>query len=91
TQMKTIFLMAAWLAVSLMKHEVVGQTYNSTVDIMKDLIENGNYHTEVRPLKDQSKVMRVSVDIELVSIVGIDDVAQSFTINGFVIFNWLDE
>ncbi|XP_055894100.1 acetylcholine receptor subunit alpha-like isoform X2 [Biomphalaria glabrata] len=91
TQMKTIYLMAAWLAVSLMKHEVEGQSYNSTVDIMKDLIENGNYHTEVRPLKDQSKVMRVFVDVELVSIVGIDDVAQSFTINGFVIFNWLDE
>ncbi|KAH9488470.1 Acetylcholine receptor subunit alpha [Bulinus truncatus] len=70
---------------------VLSQSYNSTVAIMKDLVENGDYHPAVRPLKNQSRIMPVYVDFELVSIVGIDDVAQSFTANGFLLFGWIDE
>ncbi|KAI8798793.1 acetylcholine receptor subunit alpha [Biomphalaria glabrata] len=76
---------------SLLVGVLVAQTYNSTVAIMKELVENGEYHTEVRPLKDQAQVMRVTAEFEIVSIVRIDDVTQSFTANGFLLLNWTDE
>ncbi|XP_055894104.1 neuronal acetylcholine receptor subunit alpha-6-like [Biomphalaria glabrata] len=65
--------------------------YKSNVAIMKEVVEHEDYRTDVRPLKDQEKAIQVSVDFELVSIVGIDDVAQSFIVNGFVFFLWNDE
>ncbi|XP_013066091.2 acetylcholine receptor subunit alpha-like [Biomphalaria glabrata] len=89
--MKEKCLALAALVVCLITRDVISQTYSSTVAIMKDIVENGDYHTEVRPLKDQSQVMKVYVNFEMVSIVGLDDVTQSFTANGFLIFNWLDE
>uniref|UniRef100_A0A2C9KLB4 Neurotransmitter-gated ion-channel ligand-binding domain-containing protein n=1 Tax=Biomphalaria glabrata TaxID=6526 RepID=A0A2C9KLB4_BIOGL len=69
----------------------LGQSYSDTVNIMVDIVENKDYHTEVRPLKDQLQVIDVDVDFELVSIVNIDDVAQSFNVNGFLLFTWQDE
>lgn len=78
-----------WLC--LLGRNTLGQSYSDTVNIMVDIVENKDYHTEVRPLKDQLQVIDVDVDFELVSIVNIDDVAQSFNVNGFLLFTWQDE
>uniref|UniRef100_A0A2C9LNN1 Neurotransmitter-gated ion-channel ligand-binding domain-containing protein n=1 Tax=Biomphalaria glabrata TaxID=6526 RepID=A0A2C9LNN1_BIOGL len=89
--MKEKCLALAALVVCLITPDVISQTYSSTVAIMKDIVENGDYHTEVRPLKDQSQIMKVYVNFEMVSIVGLDDVTQSFTANGFLLLVWQDE
>ncbi|CAL1535034.1 unnamed protein product, partial [Lymnaea stagnalis] len=49
------------------------------------------YNTDIRPVLDQSKMMEVRVTFSLVSIVEINDVEQSFLINGFLSFTWTDE
>ncbi|XP_059172656.1 neuronal acetylcholine receptor subunit beta-3-like [Physella acuta] len=67
------------------------QTYNNVTAIFNDKIINSGYNPDVRPLVDQSKVIIVEVGFELVSIVEINEVAQSFTCNGFVMFAWKDE
>ncbi|CAL1535031.1 unnamed protein product [Lymnaea stagnalis] len=70
---------------------IQGQSYSQTDSIFKDKLDPLTYNTEVRPLVDQSKVIAVHVSFEVVSIVDIDDVAQSFTVNGFLGFSWNDE
>ncbi|KAK6976635.1 acetylcholine receptor subunit alpha, partial [Biomphalaria glabrata] len=90
TEMYTV-CSAAFVSAWLVSQTVSSQTYNSTMAIFEDIVRNGVYNTDVRPLKDQSKIMNVTANFQLVSIVGIDDVAQSFTINGFVLFTWKDE
>ncbi|KAH9488472.1 hypothetical protein Btru_062740 [Bulinus truncatus] len=68
-----------------------GQTYNETKDLFNFLINYQNYHTEVRPVLDQDKVIFVDFFFQLLSIVEVNDVAQSFVTNGFLSFNWQDE
>ncbi|KAH9488927.1 hypothetical protein Btru_058754 [Bulinus truncatus] len=67
------------------------QTYEETLMLFRDKINPEKYRTEVRPLRNQSKILDVVVIFSLLSIVGIDDIAQSFTCNGFFAFAWKDE
>uniref|UniRef100_A0A2C9L094 Neurotransmitter-gated ion-channel ligand-binding domain-containing protein n=1 Tax=Biomphalaria glabrata TaxID=6526 RepID=A0A2C9L094_BIOGL len=59
--------------------------------IFKDKLGSDNYHTEVRPIKNQNNVLRVYVEFQIVAIVKVDELSQSFTSNGFVYFIWTDE
>ncbi|CAL1535032.1 unnamed protein product [Lymnaea stagnalis] len=68
-----------------------GQSYSQTNLIFKDKLDSATYNTEVRPLVDQSKILYVPVSFEIVSIVEINDVTQSFVANGFLGFYWYDE
>ncbi|KAK0062251.1 acetylcholine receptor subunit delta-like isoform X1 [Biomphalaria pfeifferi] len=68
-----------------------GQTYDDTSNLFNDLLVSSSYNTEVRPLLNQSKTMMVDVGFQLISIVEVNDVAQSFICNGFIFFSWTDE
>ncbi|KAH9487851.1 hypothetical protein Btru_067807 [Bulinus truncatus] len=59
--------------------------------VLDQLLVKTNYDTQIRPLVDQSKAMEVSIGFELVSIVEINDVTQSLTVNGFMFLQWIDE
>ncbi|XP_059159006.1 acetylcholine receptor subunit beta-like 1 [Physella acuta] len=72
-------------------HVVTAQTYTNVTSIYNDKIINSGYNPEVRPLVDQSKTIVVDVWFEVISIVEVNDVAQSFTCNGFLLFGWKDE
>ncbi|CAL1535035.1 unnamed protein product [Lymnaea stagnalis] len=67
------------------------QSYSQTHSIFKDKLASSTYHTEIRPLLNQSKVIGVVAHFELLSIVEINDVAQSFTVIGFLVTGWKDE
>ncbi|XP_059159007.1 acetylcholine receptor subunit beta-like 1 [Physella acuta] len=72
-------------------HVVTPQTYTNVTSIFNDKINNSGYNPQVRPLVNQSQTIFVDVWFELVSIVEVNDVAQSFTCNGFLLFGWMDE
>ncbi|KAH9488473.1 Acetylcholine receptor subunit beta-like 1 [Bulinus truncatus] len=66
-------------------------SYLDTMSLFNDKINSSNYDPRIRPIIDQSHVIYVGVGFELVSIVDIDDVTQSFTANGFFLLKWFDE
>ncbi|CAL1535026.1 unnamed protein product [Lymnaea stagnalis] len=70
---------------------VQGQTYANTRAIFRDVLENSDYHTEIRPLLNQSNVMSVNVGFNILSITEVNDVTQSFICNAFLGLNWRDE
>ncbi|KAH9488926.1 Acetylcholine receptor subunit alpha [Bulinus truncatus] len=71
--------------------QIHGSSYESTMNIFKDRLGSDNYHTEVRPLVDQTKTLWVGVGFQIVAIVKVDEIAQSFISNGFAFFTWRDE
>ncbi|KAK0064710.1 neuronal acetylcholine receptor subunit alpha-6, partial [Biomphalaria pfeifferi] len=82
-----LYLLLNTVTVSL----IYGTTYENTMAIFKDKLGSDNYHTEVRPIKNQNNVLRVYVEFQIVAIVKVDEISQSFTSNGFVYFIWTDE
>ncbi|BFZ04193.1 hypothetical protein BsWGS_07232 [Bradybaena similaris] len=70
---------------------VLAQTYAETVALFNDMLNNGTYSVDVRPLRNQSQVLQVNVSFTLLTIVDVDDVSQSFNCNGFIAFVWRDE
>ncbi|KAK0062253.1 acetylcholine receptor subunit alpha [Biomphalaria pfeifferi] len=83
--------LAAMLGVTNWSSRCYGQTYNQTKCLYENLINDQAYHTEIRPLIDQDMVMDVGVSFNLISIVEVNDVSQSFSTNGFLTLSWLDE
>ncbi|XP_059158985.1 acetylcholine receptor subunit alpha-like [Physella acuta] len=69
----------------------LGQEYSATLDLFNEKLSSSNYNPKVRPILKQSAVLEVQVGFELVSIVEVDDIQQSFTCNGFLAFYWRDE
>ncbi|XP_059159005.1 neuronal acetylcholine receptor subunit alpha-3-like [Physella acuta] len=67
------------------------QAHDKTVAIFNDKVSSPKYHTEVRPVLDQSKAIDVNIRFELASIVELNDITQSFICNGFLVFTWKDE
>ncbi|XP_059158998.1 acetylcholine receptor subunit alpha-like [Physella acuta] len=61
------------------------------MDIFNDVLNSARYNPKVSPRWNQTNTMCVDVTFELVSIVELDDVQQSFTCNGFLGFDWVDE
>ncbi|XP_055895234.1 neuronal acetylcholine receptor subunit alpha-6-like isoform X2 [Biomphalaria glabrata] len=70
---------------------IEGQNYSHTLSLFNDKLGSDKYDTQIRPLLNQADILNVYVSFELVSIVEIDDVAQSFVANGFLMFSWTDE
>ncbi|KAK0062252.1 neuropeptide FF receptor 2 [Biomphalaria pfeifferi] len=70
---------------------IEGQNYSHTLSLFNDKLSSDKYDTQIRPLLNQANILNVYVSFELVSIVEIDDVAQSFVANGFLMFSWTDE
>ncbi|KAK6976614.1 neuronal acetylcholine receptor subunit beta-3 [Biomphalaria glabrata] len=79
------------LSLTLIGTLVSGATYENTMDIFRDKLGSDHYHTEVRPIKNQDNVLKVLVGFQIVAIVKVDEIAQSFISNGFVFFTWIDE
>ncbi|CAL1535027.1 unnamed protein product, partial [Lymnaea stagnalis] len=79
------------LLLSALTARATGQTYEATMAIYRDKLGGDNYNTEIRPIKDQSRAIFVNVSFELVSIVEVNDVLQSFVCNGFLVFSWHDQ
>ncbi|KAI8798818.1 acetylcholine receptor subunit gamma [Biomphalaria glabrata] len=77
--------------VILLVLDVQSQSYQETVTLLEDKLNPESYRPEVRPQRNQSSIMEVVVQFALLSIVGIDDLAQSFTCNGYFVFGWMDE
>ncbi|XP_059158996.1 neuronal acetylcholine receptor subunit alpha-6-like [Physella acuta] len=61
------------------------------MDIFNDVLNSARYNPKVRPLWNQTKTMYVVVRFQLLSIVELDDVQQSFACNGFLGLVWEDE
>ncbi|GFR91505.1 neuronal acetylcholine receptor subunit alpha-3 [Elysia marginata] len=66
-------------------------SYDQHRSIHATLLDSGQYNRLQRPLRDQGDVLRVMAMFELVSIVEINDVIQSFKCNGFFGLLWQDE
>ena len=66
-------------------------TYDEATSLMDKLIYRSGYKPQVRPLLNQSDVLRIGVSFELVSVIEVNDVFQSFTCNGFIGFRWYDQ
>ncbi|GFS21488.1 neuronal acetylcholine receptor subunit alpha-3 [Elysia marginata] len=81
------------LLISLLLAPCVCQagTYDNQKSIFDTLLDSANYNPMQRPLRDQKNVLHVSVMFELISIVEINDVIQSFKCNGFFGLVWQDE
>ncbi|KAH9487847.1 hypothetical protein Btru_067796 [Bulinus truncatus] len=71
--------------------QVQSQTYDNTADIFKDLLVSSGYNTEVRPVLNQAKPIMVDVAFNILSIVQVNEVEQSFVCNGFLAFFWFDQ
>ncbi|GFN86565.1 acetylcholine receptor subunit alpha-like [Plakobranchus ocellatus] len=72
-------------------HPCGGGTYSEKKSIYDALLNSSRYNPEMRPLLNQSDIMYVDSVFELVSIVEINDVVQSFHCNGFLGLRWYDE
>ncbi|XP_059158997.1 acetylcholine receptor subunit beta-like 1 [Physella acuta] len=59
--------------------------------LFNDVLNSAKYNPKIRPLVNQTATLDVSVMFELMSVVELDDVKQSFTCNGFLGFGWVDE
>ncbi|GFN98817.1 neuronal acetylcholine receptor subunit alpha-7 [Plakobranchus ocellatus] len=66
-------------------------TYMDSVSIYKDLVLNSDYSPDVRPIGNQSQILYVCVYFELLAIVEVNDVTQTFTCNGFLWMSWINE
>ncbi|GFN98803.1 neuronal acetylcholine receptor subunit alpha-7 [Plakobranchus ocellatus] len=66
-------------------------TYRDSVSIYKDLVLNSDYSPDVRPIWNQSQTLYVLTTFELLSIVEVNDVTQTFSCNGFLWMGWLNE
>ncbi|XP_059158984.1 acetylcholine receptor subunit beta-like 1, partial [Physella acuta] len=90
-----MFLLLSCLCLELLSslcfHKVKGESYSNTVEIFKDKLASSSYNPRIRPVVNQSAVLVVHVAFELVSIVELNDVQQSFTCNGFLVLRWTDE
>ncbi|XP_059158986.1 neuronal acetylcholine receptor subunit beta-3-like [Physella acuta] len=69
----------------------LGQDYSATLGLFNEKLSSSNYNPKVRPILNQTAILEVQVGFELVSIVELDDIQQSFTCNGFLAFLWKDE
>ncbi|RUS89879.1 hypothetical protein EGW08_002320 [Elysia chlorotica] len=68
-----------------------GGTYSQKKALYDNLLSSATYNPQQRPMLNQSKVLQVRAIFELVSIVEINDVLQSFRCNGFLGLFWTDE
>ncbi|KAH9488468.1 Neuronal acetylcholine receptor subunit beta-3 [Bulinus truncatus] len=80
-----------FLSLTALLGDVNCQMYNDTMSILVTRLSKEVYHKDVRPLKDQSKVMYVAYQFYLESLAAINDVTQSFVCNGFLAMGWNDE
>ncbi|KAI8798509.1 acetylcholine receptor subunit delta, partial [Biomphalaria glabrata] len=70
---------------------VLSTNYSESLAFLNSRLADTNYSPQLRPLIDQKDLIKVEVAFELVSIVEVNDVTQSFTINGFLFFTWTDQ
>lgn len=80
-----------WLQFVALVNEGQGQTYADATAIYTDRMNSDIYNPDVRPIKNQSRVLFVGVTFQILSVVDLDDVTESFNCNGFVVFVWTDE
>ena len=66
-------------------------TYDELKSLYDTMLTSSNYNPAQRPLLNQSDVLHVNVMFELVSILEINDVFQSFRCNGLLTLLWKDE
>ena len=66
-------------------------SYDQRRAIHDALLSSSRYNPSERPLLDQDDVLYINVMFELVSVVEISDVLQSFKCNGFLALTWQDE
>ncbi|XP_046573448.1 neuronal acetylcholine receptor subunit alpha-6-like [Haliotis rubra] len=66
-----------------------GQDDHHVLRLHNDIIRNNN--PNVRPVKNSSDSITVSLELYLLSISNFDDVTQTVTANGFFLVSWKDE
>ena len=66
-------------------------SYDRSKAIFDDKLSDIYYHKDVRPVIDQSKPLQVNVSYNVRSIVDVWEVDQTFLVNGFFVFSWIDE
>lgn len=79
------------IAIMLQKHCFKAQTGENMKELLTKLFKTNNYNKQVRPSLNQSKPLRVDLDLFLVAINGIDEVTQKLTTTGFLDIYWTDE
>ncbi|XP_067672857.1 neuronal acetylcholine receptor subunit alpha-6-like [Haliotis asinina] len=66
-----------------------GQDYHHVLRLHNDIIRNNN--PNVRPVKNSSDTITVSLELHLLSMSDFDEVTQTVTANGFFLVSWKDE
>ncbi|XP_067672937.1 neuronal acetylcholine receptor subunit alpha-7-like [Haliotis asinina] len=66
-----------------------GQDDHHVLRLHNDLINNNN--PKVRPVKNSSDTITVSLELHLLSMSDFDEVTQTVTANGFFLVSWKDE
>ncbi|KAL4227475.1 hypothetical protein ACF0H5_012919 [Mactra antiquata] len=64
------------------------QSLQNSKDLMTDLLSD--YNKLVRPVDNQYEPLILYVGFNLISILDVDEVTQSITINGYFSLNWVD-
>ncbi|XP_059158987.1 acetylcholine receptor subunit beta-like 1 [Physella acuta] len=88
---RMLFSLFTVLIFLLLVHRSLGHDYSTSLDFLNEKLSSSNYNRNLRPILNQSAVLDVLVGFELLSIVELNDIQQSFTCNGFVTFIWKDE
>ncbi|XP_046573394.1 neuronal acetylcholine receptor subunit alpha-7-like [Haliotis rubra] len=66
-----------------------GQDDHHVLRLHNDLIRNNN--PNVRPVKNSSDTITISLELHLLSMSDFDEVTQTVTANGFFLVSWKDE
>ncbi|XP_067670844.1 neuronal acetylcholine receptor subunit alpha-7-like [Haliotis asinina] len=89
TKMHHFKVVTCGLCLLLLLKASRGQDDHHVFQLHNDLIRNNN--PKVRPVKNSSDTITVSLELHLVSMSNFDEVTQTVTANGFFIVSWKDE
>ncbi|XP_067670846.1 neuronal acetylcholine receptor subunit alpha-6-like [Haliotis asinina] len=82
-------VVACVLCLLLLLKSSRGQDDHHVLRLHNDIIMNNN--PNVRPVKNGSATVAVSLELHLVSMSNFDEVTQTVTANGFLLVSWKDE
>ena len=81
-------LVCVWLTLIVGIHGVNTETHYGSL-LYNDLFEN--YNPKVRPESDVDKPVDVNIYLDLVKILAVDEINQTFKITVNLLFEWLDK
>ena len=68
-----------------------GVSAENVTNLLNDLLFNSSYNKYVRPVRNQSAVVELSMGFNLISILGFNEIADELTFKGMIYTAWVDE